>query len=1000
MFSDRMICGSRSHLFNSKIYFSSFILFLILALSFLAKVPSAVAQLDPAEVEALGDIAKELGITTWDFNEVLRCEESDPAIAAAPMDEEQKNSITCNCTVEPWHVVNISLKRQDLQGVLPKELVRLPHLQSIDLSRNYLNGSIPPQWGTLPLVYINVQGNRLSGTIPKALGNISTLTILILEANQFSGHLPQELGNLTNLEKVQFSSNEFTGELPTTFAKLAKMHDFRINDNRMNGMIPDFIQSWTNLTRLEMIGSGLKGPIPPGISQLGELTNLRIGDINGTGVAFPQLNKMMRLKTLTLRNCNISDVIPSYIWQLPSLRKLYLTRNLLSGSIPDWMLKLGPSTSIDMSYNNFTPGNNEASECQQNGVNLFKSSFVGNNKSGDFQCSSKKFHCEHRNYWLYINCGGKEVKVGKNTYDEDLDNSGSSYFHRSKFWAYSSTGYYPDASNSEDGYIVPSKETVNASNPELYKMARVSPISLTYYGFCMGNGSYNVTLHFAEIAFSNNKSYTSLGKRIFDVYIQEKRVLKDFNIEDEAHGAFKPIERTFPANVTDSLEIRFYWAGKGTQSIPTRGVYGPLISAISVVPDFIPPTERGKKISTTAVVGIIASVLFFIFLVLGILWRKGCLGSKTARDEGLRGLDLQTGSFTLRQIKAATNNFDPSNKIGEGGFGSVYKGLLLDGTTIAVKQLSSKSRQGNREFLNEIGMISALRHPNLVKIYGCCIEAKQLLLVYEYMENNSLAHALFGPKECQLQLDWPTRNRICIGIARGLAYLHEESTLKVVHRDIKATNVLLDRDLNPKISDFGLARLHEEEDTHISTRVAGTLGYMAPEYAMHGYLTDTVDVYSFGVVTLEIVSGKSITSYRPKGDHVHLVDWAYVLQQQGNQLELVDPRLGLEFNKEEAITMIDVALLCTSASPTLRPKMSAVVKMLGGVVEDPISDLNLFSDDFNAKAVGNFPQEIRSVSSSPTHSLIASTDQPWTESVSIPDLYPINPDSHSWSNIN
>lgn len=186
------------------------------------------------------------------------------------------------------------------------------------------------------------------------------------------------------------------------------------------------------------------------------------------------------------------------------------------------------------------------------------------------------------------------------------------------------------------------------------------------------------------------------------------------------------------------------------------------------------------------------------------------------------------------------------------------QGVLLDGTIIAVKQLSSNSKQGNREFLNEIGMISALQHPNLVKLYGCCIEAKQLLLVYEYMENNSLATALFGKisiipvtafaslfnmsirwkincfdwfsltvwfigTESNLLLDWPNRHKICVGIARGLAFLHEESTLKVVHRDIKATNILLDRDLNPKISDFGLARLHEEENSHISTRIAGTL---------------------------------------------------------------------------------------------------------------------------------------------------------------------------------
>ncbi|KAK1360520.1 Protein kinase domain-containing protein [Heracleum sosnowskyi] len=172
---------------------------------------------------------------------------------------------------------------------------------------------------------------------------------------------------------------------------------------------------------------------------------------------------------------------------------------------------------------------------------------------------------------------------------------------------------------------------------------------------------------------------------------------------------------------------------------------------------------------------------------------------RISREEVLKGLDLQTGVFTFQQIKAATDNFAAANKIGEGGFGPVYKGVLLD------------------------GMISSLRHPNLVRLHGCCTERKQLLLVYEFMENNSLARALFGSENSRLDLDWATRQKICIGIARGLVYLHEESILKIFHRDIKANNVLLDKDLNPKISDFGLAKLDEEENSHISTRVAGTM---------------------------------------------------------------------------------------------------------------------------------------------------------------------------------
>ncbi|KAK9269412.1 hypothetical protein L1049_001185 [Liquidambar formosana] len=374
-----------------------------------------------------------------------------------------------------------------------------------------------------------------------------------------------------------------------------------------------------------------------------------------------------------------------------------------------------------------------------------------------------------------------------------------------------------DDNSNTDSFIWTNKSALAMKNSELYMDARLSPLSLTYYGFCLRTGNYEVKLHFAETMFTDDKTYSSLGRRIFDVYIQGKLVLKDFNIEDEAGGVGKEIIKKFTAVVNSStLEIRFYWAGKGTTDIPEWGVYGPLISAISV------NLEKGSSISTGAVVGIVVAVAFVIFVILGIVLCKGHLRHKYGMEQDLKGLDLQTGSFTLRQIKAATNNFDAANKIGEGGFGPIYMGLLLDGTRIAEKQLSSKSKQGNREFVNEIGMISALQHPHLVKLYGCCIEGDQLLLVYEYMENNSLARALFGLKECQLTLNWPTRHKISIGIARGLAFLHEESRLKIVHRDIKATNVLLDDNLNPKISDFGLAKLDEEDNTHISTRIAGT----------------------------------------------------------------------------------------------------------------------------------------------------------------------------------
>ncbi|GKV45296.1 hypothetical protein SLEP1_g52401 [Rubroshorea leprosula] len=930
------------------------------------------------ELRALREIAKTLGKTNWDFS-IDPC--SGESGWVTPTEGLLENSVTCSSDTIPPHIVSIVLKAQNLQGTLPPELVRLPYLQQIDLTRNYLSGTIPPEWGSMQLVNISLLGNRLTGPIPKEIGNISTLTDLVVEINQLSGALPPELGNLTSIKRLLLTSNNFTGALPATFARLTSLKDFRIGDNRFTGKIPSFIQNWTNLEKLVIQASGLLGPIPSSISALVNLTDLRISDLNGSDPEFfPPLSKMLNMRTLILRSCNIVGELPDYLGQMTSLKTLDLSFNKLSGEIPSSYSGLEEIDFIDLSYNNFTAGSPGATGCQQQSVNLFASSLEGNNS-----------------YSLYINCGGREVIVGGTKYEDDGDAAGPSRFvERSSNWAISNTGNFLDGGKNPDDFIATNKSELFVKDSELYMNARLSVISLTYYGFCMEDGNYTVNLHFVEIMFTDDKTYSSLGRRIFDIYIQGKLVQEDFNIAAEAGGVGKAIIKPFPTVVINgTLEIRLYWAGKGTTAIPDKGVYGPLISAISVNPNFTPLLEGGTSLSIRLVVGIVVGAASVIFPVVVILWWKCYRRQKNTLEQDLKGMDLQIGSFTLRQLKAATNNFDPINKIGEGGFGPVYKGRLIDGKVIAVKQLSAKSKQGNREFVNEVGMISALQHPHLVKLYGCCIEGNQLLLIYEYMENNSLARALFGPEECQMKLDWPTRQKICIGIARGLTYLHEESRLKIVHRDIKATNVLLDRDLNPKISDFGLAKLDEEDNTHISTRVAGTFGYIAPEYAMRGYLTDKADVYSFGIVALEVISGMSNTSSWTKEDSFYLPDWALLLKEKGSLLEFVDPRLGSDYNKTEVMKMINVALLCTNPAPTARPAMSSVVSMLEGKV----AVMGLGSDSsMSIELMRRFYQNLeeRNIHENQSHSLSIESSPFISSSLSTADLYPPSLNSSYW----
>ncbi|KAG6692172.1 hypothetical protein I3842_10G100200 [Carya illinoinensis] len=970
----------------------------------------AQRRLAAYEVKALEEIAAELGKKGWNYH-VDPCSHDTSWETPRPKFDRTvtyNNSILCNCAYPDGecHVVGLSLKAQDLSGVLPKSLVKLRHITMIELPRNYLTGTIPSEWTSLKLERLSTSVNKLSGRIPSYLGKITTLRYLSVENNRFSGSVPPELGKLVNLENLILNANFLTGELPVDLTYLTNLTELRISSNNFTGRIPDFFNSWKKLQKLEIQGSGLAGPIPPNISVLSNLTELRISDLLGEGSIFPNLASMTNMKRLMLRSCNLSGQIPPYIPDLmPQLQtldlsfnrlegnvpefddraqlwRMFLTRNLLNGTVPEWIKRR--TDEIDLSYNNFLESSMPPS-CREK-LNLFES-FSGQDSSVG-ECP-KNLPCSKDWNSVHINCGGNEVGIGNIKYEADLDPSGAAKFYRTREnWGFSSTGNFWDVNNTASAYIANNASILRMKSQALYTSARLSPLSLTYYARCLANGKYTVTLHFAEIIIRGNKSFRSLGRRIFDVYIQEKLEFKDFDIEDTAPGVDKPLVRKVKAVVSNKvLHIRFHWAGKGTADAPTRGTYGPLISAISIENDNPPDNVK------TTIFIVTGALVLALLLILGILWWKGCIGSRISREKDLRGLDLQTGFFTYKQIKAATNNFDASNKIGEGGFGSVYKGILLDGTIIAVKKLSSKSSQGNREFVNEIGMISALQHPNVVRLYGGCVEGNQLFLVYEYMENNSLARPLFDPEQFQLKLDWPTRQKICVGIARGLAFLHEESTLRIVHRDIKTTNVLLDSNLNPKISDFGLAKLDEEEKTHISTRVAGTIGYMAPEYALWGYLTYKADVYSFGIVALEIVAGRSNMKFRPNESYVCLLDWALVMQQKGNLVELVDPNLGSEFNMEEAIRMIKIALLCTNPSPALRPTMSATVSMLEGqtAVEEVVMDPSIYGDEYKFKVLREQFNQTRqeSMDSIGPESHIHLSDAIWTgtSSTSAQDLY-------------
>ncbi|GMI69005.1 hypothetical protein HRI_000569800 [Hibiscus trionum] len=304
------------------------------------------------------------------------------------------------------------------------------------------------------------------------------------------------------------------------------------------------------------------------------------------------------------------------------------------------------------------------------------------------------------------------------------------------------------------------------------------------------------------------------------------------------------------------------------------------------------------------------------------------------------GVNNSRSWFTYEELIQATSGFSEQNLLGEGGFGCVYKGILTDGREVAVKQLKIGGGQGEREFRAEVEIISRVHHRHLVSLVGYCISEHQRLLVYDYVPNNTLHYHLHG--RGRPVMDWAVRVKVAAGAARGIAYLHEDCHPRIIHRDIKSSNILLDNNFEAQVSDFGLAKLALDSNTHVTTRVMGTFGYMAPEYATSGKLTEKSDVYSFGVVLLELITGRRpVDDTQPVGDE-SLVEWARPLLAESikheNFEELVDPKLGNSYVKHEMYRMIEAAAACVRHSAAKRPRMSQVVRALDSL-DDESSDI-------------------------------------------------------------
>ncbi|KAM1124054.1 hypothetical protein ACFX14_005477 [Malus domestica] len=549
----------------------------------------------------------------------------------------------------------LDLSQNQLNGSIPASLGSMVSLRWLYLQYNLLSGDIPRSFGSLAnLTELNLQFNMLSGSIPEDFGDLSSLKIMDLSENQLSGPLPESLGKLKNLTILYVSANYLSGKFPETYGNLTSLKKFSIAGNYISGPLPvETIANWTTITQLVLVGNNFEGNLTEKIFGLQNLQHLLISDLANNSFQLPlKIANSTNFISLTLRNCSITGPIPKYIGEeMTSLRYLDLSFNKLTGGLPQTMSSnmidmsfsgnmldgtIPPwihgsfQTRIDLSFNNFSAGGSLVLSNPQ--LNLFA---CCRNSSTNEQVMMENRYCPENNpkyHSLFINCGGGETTVRGNKYDQDNDTS-LSYTSPKKNWAYSVSGGYGVPESNTSNYIRSMTCGVPITEAPLYEKARLSPVSLKYYAFCLRKGNYTVTLYFNEVVYTKNEDYTNLRKRVFDVYIQDVRRLNYVNIR-EKKGSEPITENISAVVVSDSglLNIHFYWPGKGSyQYQPSFN--GPLISAISVTPEFKISSDKnnGQRVALITLASIVAALP----LSLAFAWKMGWLSSEEFRSKSI-----------------------------------------------------------------------------------------------------------------------------------------------------------------------------------------------------------------------------------------------------------------------------------------------------------------------------------------------------------------------------
>ncbi|KAL9327236.1 hypothetical protein ACSQ67_007881 [Phaseolus vulgaris] len=860
---------------------------------------------------------------------------------------EPWEGVTCNKS----RVTSLGLSTMGLKGKLSGDIGQLSELRSLDLSFNRdLTGSLSPELGELSKLNILIlAGCGFSGNIPDELGNLSELSFLALNSNNFTGKIPPSLGKLSKIYWLDLADNQLTGPIPVSTSTspgldllLKAKHLFHtpklfssemilihilFDGNKLSGTIPSTLLQVKTLEVLRLDRNFLTGEVPSNLNNLTTISELNLARNNFTG-PLPDLTGMDTLNYVDLSNNSFdpSDA-PTWFTTLPSLTTLVMEFGSLQGRLPSKLFEIPQIQQVKLRHNalndTLNMGENICPQLQL--VDLQQN-----------EISSVTLSPQYKNTLILI---GNPVCSS----------------------ALSNTNYCQVQLQDKQPY---STSLANCGGKSCPPDQKLSPQS------CECAYPYEGIMHFRAPSFRELSNVNTFHSLEMSLWVKLGLTPGSVSLQNpffDSNDYLLVQLSLFPSTgqYFNRSEVQRIGFDLSNQTYKPPKEFGPYYFLAYSYP--FSGSHRGASLRKGVVIGIAIGSTFLVLSLIGLaiyailqkkraeraigLSRPFASWAPSGKDSG--GAPQLKGArwFSYDDLKKCTSNFSEHNEIGSGGYGKVYKGVLPDGKTVAIKRAQQGSMQGGLEFKTEIELLSRVHHKNLVALVGFCFEQGEQMLVYEFISNGTLRESLSGKSD--IHLDWKRRLRIALGSARGLAYLHELANPPIIHRDVKSTNILLDENLTAKVADFGLSKLvSDSEKGHVSTQVKGTLGYLDPEYYMTQQLTEKSDVYSFGVVMLEL-----ITSRQPIEKGKYIVREVRTLMNKNDEehyglRELMDPVVRNTPTLIGFGRFLELAMQCVEESAADRPTMSEVVKALETILQNDGMNTNSTSASSSATDFG------------------------------------------------